>query len=292
MAGPSILHQLLGSDSATKFVRETYLRFPFESCGGAAALVEALAPDTLIPALLQQRNLDILIGREGQLKARVEELDLTQARVFLAQGQTIGVRHVQDRHPQLQQLARQFAEDLGSPADIHFYWTPAGQPGFGWHYDAEEVFVIQLRGGKTWRLRKNTVHPWPVMEALPADQHYEREVMPVRTFRLDAGSWLYIPGGYWHATDASEESVSLSIGLRAPVTGDLLPELQKILRDAIEWRQRLPCRGRSADFSREELENAYREILPRLSESLTTALASPAILEHLLALHVCPEADV
>ena len=36
--------------------------------------------------------------------------------------------------------------DFAAPVDVHLYCTPAGQPGFGWHYDAEDVFVLQTAG--------------------------------------------------------------------------------------------------------------------------------------------------
>ena len=137
-----------------------------------------------------------------------------EARSLLAAGYTLGIRHAQKHDPGLTGLAEDFRKAFAAPVDVHLYCTPAGQPGFGWHYDAEDVFVLQLAGAKEWLLRKNTVNPWPLVETLPADMRHQREIMPVLRCSLRAGDWLYVPGGYWHRTEAAdEESVSLSVGL-------------------------------------------------------------------------------
>ena len=92
---------------------------------------------------------------------------------------TIGVRHAQRHDLELAELAADFQREFLGSADIHLYWTASGDCGFGWHYDAEEVFVLDTAGTKDWELRKNTVHPWPLMETLPGDMKYQREVMPM-----------------------------------------------------------------------------------------------------------------
>src|SRR5947209_3055839 len=134
-------------------------------------------------------------------------------------------------------------EHFLAPIDVHVYCTPAGQPGFGWHYDAEDVFVLQTAGRKEWSLRKNTVNPWPLAEALPADMRHEREIMPVLRCTLAAGDWLYIPAGYWHRTRAGEESVSLSVGVLSASALDVYDFLRRQLLSSLRWRQRLPPAG-------------------------------------------------
>ena len=80
---------------------------------------------------------------------------------------------------QLKKLAAGFEDDFHAPANIHIYATPAGKYGFSWHYDAEEVFIMQTSGRKEYSLRKNTVHPWPLVETIPQDMGYSREIMPL-----------------------------------------------------------------------------------------------------------------
>jgi ribosomal protein L16 Arg81 hydroxylase len=87
------------------------------------------------------------------------------------------------------------------------------------------------------------------METIPANQCYEREIMPVMSCRLQEGDWLYIPAGYWHQTQAHAESISLSVGLRPLTALDLYDSLRPQLLNDLLWRQRLPCLGSLAGDS-------------------------------------------
>ena len=41
-----------------------------------------------------------------------------------------------------------------APVDIQVYLTPDQHQAFGWHYDLEEVFIIQVQGCKEYSLRQ------------------------------------------------------------------------------------------------------------------------------------------
>ncbi len=211
-----IFDRLLHALSPAEFVKQVYTRLPFSQPRLAEQVTSGI-DWPLVARLLAQAEADVIIGREGQRLDRPQLLDLAALRDLMAGGSTLGIRHAQKLDGELLEVATEFEKALGGPADVHLYCTPAGHPGFGWHYDAEEVFILQARGSKEWWLRKNTVNPWPLLEAIPANQRYEREIMPVYRCLLQAGDWLYIPNGYWHRTQAGEESISLSIGIRAPV---------------------------------------------------------------------------
>ena len=281
MDAPPLMQRLFGSDDAATFLEQHFLKLPFSRPGGCSGFVHIADWDT-VDRLLRQPAVDVLVGRGGQRCEQPRPTSLEEARRLMGAGQTIGLRHVHEHDDGLSQLARDFWEAFRYPVDIHLYGSPAGEPGFGWHYDAEEVFVLQTVGVKEWSLRKNTVNPWPLVETLPADQHYEREIMPVMRCRLEAGDWLYIPGGYWHSTQAAEECVSLSIGLCASTALDVFDFLRTRLRDSIEWRQRLPTRGAASTLSHEELVAEYRARLKELGDSLSKLLANPEIARRFL----------
>lgn len=92
---------------------------------------------------------------------------------MFSSGYTILIRHAERHFGPLAELAGGFSADLLEPVDIHMYCMPASQFGFGWHYDAEDVFVLQTQGEKEYSLRKNTVKPWPLVETLPNDMRFE-----------------------------------------------------------------------------------------------------------------------
>jgi 50S ribosomal protein L16 3-hydroxylase len=177
------------------------------------------------------------------------------------------IRHAERHDPRLAQLAAAFEADLDGPVDIHIYCTPASHGGFGWHYDAEDVFILQTSGSKEYSLRKNTVNPWPLVETLPQNMRYEREIMPLARCLLAAGDWLYIPNGYWHMARAQQASISLAVGILTTSAMDVYRYLAPRLLESLLWRQRLPPRDEAAGEEQQQLEK-YREIFVQLGEDL------------------------
>jgi 50S ribosomal protein L16 3-hydroxylase len=266
------LAELLGDLSTAEFLEQHYLKLPFARPGGCRYLLPSLGWP-MVERVLSQPDVDVLVGREGQPWSGSSPSSPEAARDVLARGYTVGIRHAEKHDPALADLAAGFQHDFLAPIDIHVYCTPAGCPGFGWHYDAEDVFLLQGHGRKEWSLRKNTVNPWPLVETLPADMRYEREIMPRMTCCLDAGDWLYLPGGYWHRSQAPDESISLSIGIRTPTALDVYDFLRTGLRESLQWRQRLPIAGAASTTPPEELLRQYQALFATLGQDLQRLLS-------------------
>jgi ribosomal protein L16 Arg81 hydroxylase len=181
------------------------------------------------------------------------------------------VRHAERQDAELQKLAQGFAQEFLAPVDVHLYATPQNAFGFGWHYDVEDVFILQLEGTKEYSLRKNTVNPWPVLDNMPRDLRYERELMPLMKCELAAGDWLYIPNGYWHKGDSKTDSMSLAVGIMAATGLDVLEFARKRLVESIRWRQRLPMFG-------EEVSHGMEDMISELGRELGELFSDPAFL--------------
>ena len=190
------LGDVLGDVEKRAFVAEYYGRLP-HSGRSSAELVEMGGWETLA-GIATQPEADVMVVRENRRYEGPAPETADDYRGLLEAGHTLLVRHAERRHAGLAALAEGIERDLGAAVNVHMYATPPGQFGFGWHYDAEEVFIVQCTGRKTYALRKNTVNPWPLEETLPADMRYEREIMPLMQCTLAGGDWLYIPAGYWH----------------------------------------------------------------------------------------------
>jgi ribosomal protein L16 Arg81 hydroxylase len=271
-----ILQQLLGDFPAATFLEQHFYRQPYASPGGCARLANRTAAEWTAAGtcerLLGQTGLDLLVTREGQPWPG-PVLDQASGQAALVEGYTLCLRQADRHDPALAQLAADFHQDFLAPIDVHVYCTPAGKPGFSWHYDAEDVFILQTEGKKDWWLRKNTVNPWPLVETIPADMRYEREIMPALHCTLAAGDWLYIPAGYWHRTAASELSTSLSVGILSPTGIDLFDLLRKELLQDLRWRERLPVLGAANIAIPEQQAAAFRAITHALSNDLAQRLA-------------------
>jgi 50S ribosomal protein L16 3-hydroxylase len=262
-----VLARLLGEFPAARFLEEFYFRLPFPRPGGAKGIVPPIEWDR-VRALVDAPGADTLLSKRGQLAP--EWTGFEDAHRRYREGYTITVRSAEKNDPDLRRLADEFHADFQAPVNIHLYCTPAGEHGFGWHYDVEDVFVLQGEGSKVYSLRKNTVNPWPVPETMPRDLHFEREGSPVFTCRLEAGDWLYIPAGWWHIANTESESKSLAVGLMSPTALDLLKFLERELASSVIWRQRLPTAG-------EDRAERLAKMTLGLGRDLSTVLSDPKL---------------
>jgi len=274
------LQTLLGDVPLQRFIAEYYQRLPYSAAELAKSFRE-LGTWRVITSILGQAAADILICRRNEQSAGPRPRTEDEAKRLVDDGFTLLVRHAERHDPQLAQIAAAFTCDFAAPVNIHMYCTPGGQFGFGWHYDAEEVFIIQTTGRKQYSLRKNTVNPWPIEETLPADMRYEREIMPLIRCELGTGDWLYIPSGYWHMGESRETAISLAIGVQ-PRTGiDVFDFIRGRILDSLFWRQRLPVAGAAA-VSDEEQREQYVMLFNQLGADFQKLLADPRVVQTFL----------
>jgi hypothetical protein len=156
---------------------------------------------------------DLLIVRSNAVLAREMPRGTSAVRALLQEGAGIVVRRAQERERSLRSLALRFEQEFAADAQIQLFVTAAGTQGFGWHYDLEDVVIIQTLGVKTYYFRANTRQP-KLDPKIPPDFTLVREERsPVLGCTLAAGDALYLPRGMWHAARAVEESFSISLGL-------------------------------------------------------------------------------
>src|SRR6267142_1720654 len=236
------LRALLGDFPLSQFVAGYFHRLPYSGAGLAGPLCELGAWDSLT-AILAHDAADVLACRRNEQFAGPTPRTPDEAGQLVDDGYTLLVRHAERHDERLAAVAAAFTRDFAAPVNIHMYCTPGGEYGFGWHYDAEEVFIVQTTGRKQYSLRKNTVNPWPIEETLPADMQYEREIMPLVCCELSAGVWLYVPSGFWHMGESRETSISLAIGVQPHTAVEVFDFLRPQIVESIFWRQRLSVVG-------------------------------------------------
>ncbi len=275
------LQHLLGDIPKQRFVEEYFHRQPFSLPNSAQPLCDVVSWH-LLGAMLGRGSTDVMVVKAGQQRADVNPQTLEAARSLVAEGHTILVRHAERHDEGLAALAAQFEHDFRAAVDVHVYVTPPGQFGFSWHYDAEDVFIVQTSVRKEYSLRKNTVHPWPLVETIPHDMQYPREIMPLMRVLLAPGDWLYIPNGYWHkaeAQDGADASISLALGVLSPSAIDLFDHLRDRLIESPVWRSRLPITGDASPQRDGACLAQYRELAQFLTQDLSRALTD----EHFLS---------
>jgi ribosomal protein L16 Arg81 hydroxylase len=231
-----VIEALLGDLSLEQFLDRHYTRLPHSGVGSVRGIT-SFSGWPALETILRLPGIDAFSALEGR---RGEG---TPSRARYDEGYTLVVRSAERHDAELARLAEGFRADFQAPVNVHVYATPAGRSGFGWHYDPEDVFILQIQGAKEYRLRKNTVNPWPLLEQMPKDLRFEREITPTLSCLLRPGDWLYLPTGWWHeARGADGDSITIAVGLMTPAAIDLLDFVRRELLNALPWRQRLPLK--------------------------------------------------
>ncbi|MCA9071123.1 MAG: hypothetical protein KDA84_19480 [Planctomycetaceae bacterium] len=266
-----MIESLLVQQSKTQFIENHFLRLPYAQPEGCKGLIQRGSWD-LIDGLLQSPDPDVMVVKGGERWEDSRIPTSPEARKLHGDGYTLLVRHAERQDAELAKIAHSFAQDFLGAVDVHLYATPGESFGFGWHYDVEDVFILQLEGTKEYSLRKNTVNPWPVLDNMPQDLRYEREIMPLMKCELAAGDWLYIPHGYWHMGEAKTDAVSLAVGVMSTTALDVIDFARTRLVESIRWRQRLPM----------VCEESLPEMFTELGEELGAMFADPNFLQQFL----------
>lgn len=209
----AMLQRWLAPLRVDTFLHSHLRRAPFARPGAARSAIELLDWNVFGNVLGAEPTPDVLVAVDGRLSYQRAPRTLEQARTLMQRGLGIAVRH-SERHDQgLAAVARDFARDLPGRVQLQLYATPAGTHTFGWHYDAEDVFVVQTAGMKDYYLRDNTVTSVADNNPQPNFSAVRRETSPLLCCRLLPGDWLYIPARWWHLVESREDALSISIGV-------------------------------------------------------------------------------
>jgi 50S ribosomal protein L16 3-hydroxylase len=155
---------------------------------------------------------DVLVVASGKVWDAPVPRSLAALRALMGRGLGLNVHRAQRLDGGLRELSTSFAETLNGEAQIQLFVTPAGTHGFGWHFDDEEVFIVQTAGAKEYFFRKNTTTSANYTH--PDFTRIHAETSPLQTARLLPGDWLYVPRRWWHVAECLEHSLSISVGVR------------------------------------------------------------------------------
>lgn len=275
-----ILQMMLGEDPKTTFLPKHFTRLPFSKTHGAGELVNLL-DWKMVESILKEKKSVLRIVQDGKVIKDYVDLSYEEALKHHKQGHTLLLRFAEKSSTKLMALATDFKNSFHTEVDIQLYCTPEGNNAFGWHYDVEEVFIIQAKGSKKYTIRPNTVHPNPLVKSIPKDLGYEHEKTPIEiNVTLEEGDWLYIPSGWWHIARTQKESMHISIGLMPNSAVDIAEFLPKFLAQNTFWRTRMPIHM-TFDNPEDEI-TFYQDAMEKLGKDLATQMSSKPFIEQFL----------
>lgn len=235
-----ILKQLLQDQPLEEFLQRNFTRIPFSKPNAATEFKHLLNWEVIAKVLDAKKSVTRIV-RDGIVTKDYVDVDFKTARDYHKKGHTLLLRYAEASDSALKALADDFSKSFKTEVDIQLYCTPEGNNAFGWHYDVEEVFILQTMGSKLYTIRSNTIHPRPLLTSIPKDLQYEKETSDLQLqVRLEAGDWLYIPSGWWHIARTQSESMHISVGLMPRSAVDVAGFLSEYLVKIPLWRTRFP----------------------------------------------------
>jgi hypothetical protein len=167
---------------------------------------------TVLDRVLSRAN-DVLVTRRGALLQQDAPRSGEAVRALFDVQAGVVIRQAQQHDEGLSELASLFAREFDAKVHIQLFVTPSETHGFGWHYDPDDVIILQTGGRKNYYFRANTQVHDAQIAAPPDFTLIQRETSALLGCTLHAGDALYLPRGMWHMARAREDSLSISLGL-------------------------------------------------------------------------------
>ena len=252
-----LLEQLFAPLAAADFVARYWPKQhlvshgPLERLGALAQLPELQDLELLLRTYRSPVMVALPDRRDEHSVIRVEA---QSAAALYRSGMALILDSAERYLPLLEQWLHVLALELGlarnAVARTILYASPAGG-GNSPHFDANANIVVQLRGTKRWTLAPNTQVPlptdrWAMNMGPPSPElaGYLEQALPeqmpsgAEVITLAPGSVLFVPRGYWHCTEASEDTLALNFTYSQPTWADVVSAaLRQQLLKELQWRE-------------------------------------------------------
>lgn len=254
-SAPSLLEQLFPPHRAADFLTQYWPQRHLVSHGPLARLGELAELPGLEELLRAYRSPVMVALPERRDEHSVIRVEAEAALALYRSGMALILDSAERHLPLLEQWLHTLALELGlarnAVARTIFYASPAGG-GNSPHFDANANVVVQLRGTKRWTLAPNPQVPsptdrWAMNMGPPSPElaGYLEQPLPERmpeegaeVIRLEPGSVLFVPRGYWHGTEASEDTLALNFTYSQPTWADVVcAALRQQLHRDVAWRE-------------------------------------------------------
>lgn len=184
------------------------------------------------------------------------KVDPQRLESFVRNGASVILNSLHTIHEPARGLIKEIESRMATYAGVNLYATWRATPCFSTHWDDHDVYILQVRGQKVWRL-------WGEVRRQPLKRDVERNQVapsqPVWTGTLGEGDVLYIPRGWWHSAHVAGENdgrgtIHLTLSphcLRGP---ELLEWLEAKVASHEGLRRNVPLYGNEGslgDFLRE-----------------------------------------
>ncbi len=223
---------LLGGLSPQNFMRRHWQKKPL--------LIRQALPGVQSPlsrmqmfAMAEQDDVDsrLIVNKQNKWSLKHGPLTRRQLPPMAQSGWTLLLQGVDLQTTAAHQLLSKFRFVPDARLDdlMMSYATDGG--GVGPHFDSYDVFLLQVKGKRRWRIGRMKDAALKPNMPLKILANFE----PEEEMTLDAGDMLYLPPRWAHDGVADGECITCSIGFRAPSDQELAREvLQRVLETELD----------------------------------------------------------
>lgn len=186
-------------------------------------------------------------------------------------GSTIVMSNLELQLKALADFCRSLESEASARFQANIYLTPHNAQGFRRHYDAHDVFVIQLEGSKHWRVYDTPIElPLPGEPFHPKDFDIDPDATPTMEFDLEAGDVFYLPRGIMHdAVSTQTTSLHITLGtFGANWTALILEAIAKVGVHHPEMRRSLPMGFARPDYDRASARKTFEDIMAKVMKEV------------------------
>lgn len=192
-------------------------------------------------------------------------------RSFYKEGYTLLFNYVERRNANVAALTKNLELFFGAYCWANIFFAPMNaDQNFPTHYDAVEIFVLQLHGSKRWRVYEPQIELPHV--ALLSPKVRTQELNLLLDIEMQPGDMLYVPRGFIHDVCGSKNDIAMHMTISVEPCrwmDVLLEAAQNLARSNVEFRRSFRVLGElSKQISAEQLEEQFKKLI---SEFLTKA---------------------
>lgn len=180
------------------------------------------------------------------------------------------VQHVDALDPEVNELLSLFRFIPNWRLDDIMVSYASDQGGVGPHFDYYDVFLLQGAGKRRWRIGQHCDAQTELMEGQAMQILKQFEC--TEDWTVEAGDLIYIPGQIAHWGEAIDESITYSIGFRAPSHSELLLDLTQHLNLDLQEDQRY---SDSEQMSKYDIGEIPQETITRIQNTLENLVNKP-----------------
>jgi len=197
------------------------------------------------------------------------------------QGNTIILRTMHLFMHELGRLCQAAEAFFHCRAQANIYITPADTQSSFPHWDAHDIFVIQVAGTKCWHLHSSPLEQPLYTYQFNRDRH---EIGPqIGEFTLSAGDIAYVPRGMAHNPLATEYSVHVALGVLVKTWADVFASMfeSKTLSDP-DCRAILPVLHGQSSFDLDKCAAEFPALAQKFLDPASMRAAILRLSEELL----------